>query len=72
MTVNDTSSDAQATPGSAEAVELGCSCSVKRNNLGKRAPFPAGTHIGGSTGGWMISVDCALHATSAFRGAFIR
>jgi hypothetical protein len=59
-------------PGSAEALERGCRCPAKHNNHGKRPPFPAGTHLGGSTGGWMIAIDCALHATSAYRGALIR
>jgi hypothetical protein len=59
------------TPGSADAVTLGCSCSARRNNYGLRPPFAVGTHIGGSTGGWLIARDCALHAASAYRGALV-
>jgi hypothetical protein len=59
------------TPGSADARELGCACSARRNNDGQRPPFPAGTQIGGSTGGWLIAIDCSLHAASACPGALV-
>ena len=58
-------------PGSADARALGCSCSAKRNNGGRRPPFPAGTQIGGTTGGWLIARDCRLHVASAYRGALV-
>ena len=71
MTGNEQASHECPIPGSAEAVELGCRCSAKRNNRGRRPPFPAGSYLGGSSGGWLIAMDCALHAASEYRGALI-
>lgn len=58
-------------PGSTEAVDLGCRCAPERNNNGELPPFPPGTHIGGSVGGWYIAAECTLHMTSACRGVLI-
>src|SRR6476469_5157641 len=71
MTDNDESPQDLPTPGSPEATALGCRCAPERNNHGKHPPFTPGTHIGGSTGGWLIAGDCTLHATSTYRGAIV-
>ena len=71
MADTDYSPPERPTPGSADARDLGCSCSAKRNHDGQRPPFPIGSYIGGSSGGWMIARDCTLHATSGYRGALI-
>lgn len=71
MAATDEDPHQYPTPGSAEARALGCSCSPKRNNDGLLPPFPAGTHIGGATGGWLIALHCSLHVASAYRGALV-
>jgi hypothetical protein len=71
MTDNDDSPQEIPIPGSIEAIDLGCQCAPERNNYGQHPPFPPGTHIGGSTGGWLIAGDCTLHVKSAYRGALI-
>lgn len=71
MATNDHVPHDVPTPGSAEAHELGCCCSVRRNNHGLRSPLAAGTTLGGSAGGWLMARDCFVHVTSAYRGALV-
>ena len=70
-TNDDPSADDLPAPGSAEALERGCTCSARANRHGKIPPFAPGTAIGGSTGGWMIAANCPLHINSTYRGALI-
>ena len=71
MVANIADGQEYPTPGALDALGLGCTCSAFRNNRGLTPPFPIGSHIGGSTGGWLIAAECPLHADSDCRGALV-
>jgi len=70
MTDIDHPTQERPNPGSSDAVTLGCRCPTKHNHDGATAPFAAGTLLGGSDGGWLVSVKCELHGDYDRVGAF--
>ncbi len=47
------SRDPRPRPGSDEALRYGCTCDIRDNNHGQRAPYPPN--------GWYVTGGCPVH-----------